>query len=234
MKRELAVVGSAAALLTTIVAWPVVRSPRTLVFGNEIVGRHGDPFVVMQQFSTWRTPSPYWQPVTDVPGALLAHVVSPIAAYNLVVLLTFPLTVLAAYALTAPRPVVATVEVSGFHEREGNAADAWRWMGSAGSWCILNTSDHVVIAQVEIDLSAFPGARHVRIEVDQRELDQVLDVAPQRATQTIGPVTLTPGEHLLSFRNLEPASTADAEVHNGDPRLLTLRFGHWQWHVLAS
>ncbi len=99
MKRELAVVGSAAALLTTIVAWPVVRSPRTLVFGNEIVGRHGDPFVVMQQFSTWRAPSPYWQPVTDVPGALLAHVVGPITAYNLVVLLTFPLTVLAAYAL---------------------------------------------------------------------------------------------------------------------------------------
>ncbi len=138
------------------------------------------------------------------------------------------------FAVTAPRPVVATVEVSGFHDREGDAGDAWRWMGSAGSWCVLNTSDHVVTAQVEIDLSAFPGARHVRIEVDERELDQVLDVGPQRTIQTIGPLTLTPGEHLLSFRNLEPASTADAEVHNGDPRFLTLRFGHWQWHVLAS
>jgi hypothetical protein len=138
------------------------------------------------------------------------------------------------FAVTAPTPVVATVEVAGFHDREGDPGDAWRWMGSAGSWFIVNTSDHVVTAQVEIELSAFPRARHVRIDVDHRELDRVLEVGPERAIQTIGPLTLTPGEHLLSFRNVEPASSADAEVHNGDARFLTLRFGHWQWHVLAS
>ena len=49
---------------------------------------------------------------------------------------------------------------------------SWRWMGSAGSWFVVNTSD--------------------------------------------------------------PASTADAQSHNGDTRFITLRFGHWQWHVLAS
>ena len=75
-----------------------------------------------------------------------------------------------AYAVTAPTPVVATVGVTGFHDREGFAGDVWRWMGSAGSWFIVNTSDHVVSAQVEIDLSAFPRARHVRIHVDHREL----------------------------------------------------------------
>ena len=67
-----------------------------------------------------------------------------------------------------------------------------------------------------------------------RELGRVLAVGPKRALQTIGPLTLTPGEHLLSLRSVERASSPDEEVHNGDTRFITLRFGHWQWHVLAS
>jgi len=86
---------------------------------------------------------------------------------------------------------------------------------------------------VEIDLAALPRARRVRIDVDHRELGRTLDVGPERALQTIGPLTLTPGQHLLSFRSVEPASSPDAEVHNGDTRFVTIRFGRWQWHVLA-
>ncbi len=99
MNKQLAVVFGATALLTMLMAWPVVRSPRTHIFGDEIVGRHGDPFVVMQQFEAGHVPGPYWQPLTDVPGALLARVVGPIAAYNILVLVTFPLAAVAMFAL---------------------------------------------------------------------------------------------------------------------------------------
>ena len=371
-----------AALLTTIVCWPVVRSPQTLIFGNEIVGRHADPFVVMRRvalalsaIALWAwfcslaphteigpvaltTPSAflYWHLpmfrsyarfgiVVALTTALLVGAgaewlislrsrvarFAPVVVLAIAVVDSVPLTwrardvlptsahrwladhstartldctaaspaatqvpwlmhdrltmrtgalndctdpalptALAAlgyahvivrgsagrplvhqvaaleglalvrtaqdaqlFAVTAPTPVVATVGVTGFHDREGFAGDVWRWMGSAGSWFIVNTSDHVVSAQVEIDLSAFPRARHVRIDVDHRELGRMLDVGPERALQTIGPLTLTPGEHLLSFRSVEPASSADAEVHNGDTRFVTIRFGRWKWHVLA-
>lgn len=41
----------------------------------------------------------YAQPLTDIPGALLERVLGPVAAYNWLVLLTFPLSALAAFAL---------------------------------------------------------------------------------------------------------------------------------------
>ena len=57
--------------LTLVLAWPVVRSPRTMVFGREIAGRHHDPFTVMQQFESGGAAAPYRQPVTDAVGASL-------------------------------------------------------------------------------------------------------------------------------------------------------------------
>ena len=178
MTRELAGVGSAAALLTTIICWPVIRSPQILIFGNEIVGRHADPSVVMQQVSTGQVSNQYWQPVPDVPGALFAQGVGPIAAYNVLILLTSSSTVLAAYTL-------------------GRALN----LGKAGA-----------------AIAGFGFA-----------------FAPAHVEQAgYHPLMLTPDEHLLSFRSVEPATSPDAEVHNGDARVITLRFGYWQWHVLAS
>ena len=43
------------AIFTVIIALPVLLNPQTLIFGVETVGRHYDPFVVMQQFAHgWR------------------------------------------------------------------------------------------------------------------------------------------------------------------------------------
>ena len=39
------------AMVTAIIALPVLLNPQTLIFGVETVGRHYDPFVVMQQFA---------------------------------------------------------------------------------------------------------------------------------------------------------------------------------------
>jgi len=40
----------AVTLLTAALAAPVLRAPNERIFGTEIVGRHHDPYTVMQQF----------------------------------------------------------------------------------------------------------------------------------------------------------------------------------------
>jgi hypothetical protein len=98
-----ALAASAAALLVTLViAAPVVRAPSERIFGAEIVGRHHDPFTVMQQFARplWPTTlGVYSQPVTDLTGGAIARVAGAVAAYNWLVLLSFPLSAAAAYLL---------------------------------------------------------------------------------------------------------------------------------------
>jgi hypothetical protein len=65
----------------------------------EIVGRHHDPFTLMEQFGRPISVGLYSQPVTEVAGALLARLTGAVAAYNWLVLLTFPLSAAAAYLL---------------------------------------------------------------------------------------------------------------------------------------
>ena len=101
-----------AAGVTLLMAGPVLRAPSERVFGNAIVGRHHDPFTVMQQFERPRQVGAGLQPVTDVPGALVARATGGVAAYNWVVLVSFPLAAAAAYLLArhfALTPVAATV-----------------------------------------------------------------------------------------------------------------------------
>ena len=88
-----------ATIVTAAIAAPVLRAPSERVFGMEIVGRHHDPFTVMQQFERPIAIGLYSQPVTDVTGALLARLSGAVAAYNWLVLLSFPLSAAAAYLL---------------------------------------------------------------------------------------------------------------------------------------
>ena len=95
-----ALTAAAAALLVTIVmAAPVIRAPSERIFGAEIVGRHHDPFTVMQQFERPLSLGVYWQPVTDLTGAALFRVTGAVPAYNWLVLLSFPLSAVAAFLL---------------------------------------------------------------------------------------------------------------------------------------
>src|SRR4051812_34283499 len=64
-----------------------------------MVGRHHDPFTVMQQFAGSASVGVYLQPVTDITGAAIARWTSAVAAYNWLVLLTFPMSAAAAYLL---------------------------------------------------------------------------------------------------------------------------------------
>lgn len=85
--------------LIAAAAWPMLAAPHERIFGAEIVGRHHDPFTVMRQFAEGGVPLIYWQPLTDSIGAGLAQLTTPVAAYNLLVLASFPLAGAAAYAL---------------------------------------------------------------------------------------------------------------------------------------
>ena len=112
---EVAAVSALAAIVTVAIAAPVVRAPSERVFGMEIVGRHHDPFTVMAQFAHPLSIGVYSQPVTDITGALLARRFGPVAAYNWLVLLSFPLSAAAAYllarhlALSPPGAAVAAM-----------------------------------------------------------------------------------------------------------------------------
>lgn len=96
---DVALVCALAVLLTAAIAMPVLRAPGERVFGMEIVGRQPDPFTAMAQFARPLTMGLYTQPATDVPGAVLARAAGPVAAYNWLILLTFPLSAAAAYLL---------------------------------------------------------------------------------------------------------------------------------------
>jgi len=97
--RGAAVVAALALFITALIAAPVLLAPAERLFGREIVGRNHDPFTVMRQFLRPISFGLYTQPVTDVAGALLARVLYPVTAYNMLLLLSFPLSALTAYLL---------------------------------------------------------------------------------------------------------------------------------------
>jgi hypothetical protein len=88
---------------TLVMAAPVLVAPRERLFGSRDTlvpaEPNRDPLVVIEQLRTGSVPGPYLQPVTDLPGRALARIVGPVAAYNVLVLATFPLAAAAAYLL---------------------------------------------------------------------------------------------------------------------------------------
>ena len=109
---EVSLITALAASITVLLALPVLRAPSERVFGAEIVGRHHDPYTVMQQLERPIGIGIYAQPLTDVPGALLARALGGVAAYNWLILISFPLTAAAAYLLARHlllSPAAATV-----------------------------------------------------------------------------------------------------------------------------
>lgn len=83
-----------------MMAWPVVLAPSQVVYGHQIVGRHPDVHEAIATLAGPLAGAARLHPVTSLPGWALARVVSPVTAYNLVVLFTFPLAAMAAYGLT--------------------------------------------------------------------------------------------------------------------------------------
>jgi hypothetical protein len=101
--RGTALAFAAALALTLLMAAPVLRAPSQRLFGSgEVLGSEDpnrDPLVVIEQFRSGVVPAPYLQPLTDLPGRALSRLLGPVAAYNVLVLATFPLSAAAAYLL---------------------------------------------------------------------------------------------------------------------------------------
>src|SRR5687767_11417937 len=100
--RKGAALAFAAALgVTLLMAAPVIVAPRERIFGRgAVLGREDpnrDALVVIHQLRSGHVPAPYLQPLTDLPGGALARLVGPVAAYDVLVLATFPLSAAAAY-----------------------------------------------------------------------------------------------------------------------------------------
>ncbi len=172
---DVVAVSALATIVTVAIAAPVLRAPSERVFGMEIVGRHHDPFTVMAQFGRPITVGVYSQPVTDITSAFLARLSGPVAAYNWLVLLSFPLSAAAAYLLArhlALSPAGATVAAmayafSPFHLAHAAyhphiAQTQWLPLYLLALWrCLDNASPAAVgflgAAAVAVTLSNFYG-----------------------------------------------------------------------------
>ncbi|MFC2172384.1 hypothetical protein ACFLU6_07100 [Acidobacteriota bacterium] len=89
----------ASVVLTFVMAAPVLRHPKTYLFGSEIVGRHHDPYTVVRQFEDPQALRLHTQPATDYAGAVIARIFGGVPAYNIMVLATFPLAAFFTYLL---------------------------------------------------------------------------------------------------------------------------------------
>lgn len=134
------------------------------------------------------------------------------------------------FAVSAPAPPVYTARMTAFYEREGNDAWTWRWMGSRASWCVINRSDHPVVAAVDVEMTAFHGTRRLALLLDGSQV-QTLMVEERRGVNRIGPLVLSPGEHELVFHPSDPPAVANDFLNNGDRRPLSVALGSWRWDV---
>jgi hypothetical protein len=132
------------------------------------------------------------------------------------------------FAVATPAPIVYTAGMSAFYSREYDATSTWRWMGPQASWIVVNSGDHPIVAGVDITMAAFRGTRRLGLLLDGREFE-TLTVEERRRVHRIGPLSLTPGQHELTFRPAEAPTTAGAVMNNGDPRALSVAFGGWDW-----
>jgi hypothetical protein len=222
--------------ITIVMAWPVLRAPSRVIFGHEIVGRHPDPFTVMQQFDAGTAPAPYRQPLTDAAGAALANVVGPVAAYNAVESTELPRTGLTlvhaspdatVYGVTATAPAVVVVARTGFFDIERGEHEAWRWMGPAASWTLRNMNGEQTTTAIDLELSAFRGNRRLDVRYEGAPLTTLI-VEPTRQHYRIGPFAVPPGDHQLTFVAAAPSADA-AATDRIDDRPLTVMFGPWRW-----
>jgi hypothetical protein len=146
------------------------------------------------------------------------------------------------FAVTAQIPAIYTATMTGFFPREHDGEWAWRWMGAAAAWTIVNTSARPIVATLGLEASAFYRARGMELLLDGRPVElmepaehvQTLIIEPSRRTYRIGPLTVLPGGHELAFHPSEAPTVAGDRVHNDDGRLLSFAFGAWSWDVPSA
>lgn len=135
--RDVCRVVAVATVLTVAWAWPVLQAPDRRVVGEASAGPHPDPFVVARQYDLGTIPAPYLQPATDVPGLIVARATGGLAAHNLLVLASFPLTAGCTFVLAV---VLTRSRLAGVI-----AAAGFTW----APFHMVHAAYHVHIAQVQ-------------------------------------------------------------------------------------
>lgn len=136
-------------------------------------------------------------------------------------------------AVTATPPPIYTATMPGFFGREHNAKWTWRWMAQHAAWTILNTSARPIIATLDVELWAFQRTRRVELLLDGQHIQHVL-VEKVRRSYQVGPLTVPPGDHALTFHSMDAPTIADEAIKNGDRRLLSVAVGRWSWNVRGN
>lgn len=134
------------------------------------------------------------------------------------------------FAVTERPSLIRTVRTEAFYPVEFNDDWTWRWMGPQASWTVVNTSERALVASVDLETNAFHESRQLTVLLDGAAVQDVV-IEARRAVRRIGPLTLRPGDHTLTFRAASPPSVAEHRLHNGDPRALSVAFGDWRWSV---
>ena len=103
-------------------------------------------------------------------------------------------------------------------------------MSQQGWWTVRNTTPAKLRAALEVELEAFARPRTLVATLDSTEV-AVLHVVPDRRRYALGTVEISPGDHALAFRAIEPADRPGDLTGNGDMRPVTIMFASWSWSV---
>jgi hypothetical protein len=132
------------------------------------------------------------------------------------------------YTVATKLPPVVTVSASGFYGYEHQNDDWWRWMSPVGTWTVRNTTATAQRVTLSVDLVPIGVPRTVAVRLDGASA-AMLALGMDRRQFVLGPWTLTPGDHLLTFaadgEPIRPSDVADSK----DARPLTVAFRNDRW-----
>ena len=132
------------------------------------------------------------------------------------------------YRVTAPVPAVVILRVQGFHEPESAGDDHWQWMGPEGRWIVRQTASVTQQVSLDVDLEPIGGSRHLRMRIGDADAN-VIELKAGRHVYRLGPWTLAPGDHTVTFTSIEPAVQPSAGGTSADDRSLTVAFRSLAW-----
>jgi hypothetical protein len=133
-------------------------------------------------------------------------------------------------AVTAAYPPIYTTAMPGFFRRELSASGTWRWMAQDAAWSIMNTGRQPIMATLDIELWAFRHARTVTLRLDGHHVQSV-SVTQKRRIYQIGPLTVPPGNHALTFHAAEAPTSRDGRFGRANQRAVSIAVGTWTWIV---
>ena len=133
------------------------------------------------------------------------------------------------YIVASTLPPVVTVAATGFYDYEHQNDDWWRWMSPRGQWTVRNTTTMPQRVTLSVDLVPIGTPRMLTVALDGGT-PASLSLGMTRQQHTLGPWTLAPGDHTLTFvADGEPTRPSDLIDESKDRRPLAVAFRHENW-----